>query len=64
MDDMLKCLPALPFPMHVFLKALLLFRSSMERQNSLVGADQGEDRKMIRVKLKFKYSYKTKISRP
>lgn len=45
MGDMLKCLPAVPFPMHEFLKELLLFRSSMERQNSLVGADQQGERK-------------------
>lgn len=41
MDDLVKCLPGETFPMHVFVKALLLFRSSMEWQNSLVGAAKG-----------------------
>lgn len=64
MGDVVKCLPCAPFPMHEFLKAKLLFRSSMERQNSLAGTDQEEERKTIRVNLEYNTHLKQKCQDP
>ena len=59
-----KCPPAELRPMRVFVKALLLFRSSIERQNALEGPARGMRRENEWEQTSVMHLSKTQLSKP